>query len=267
MRTARHDGIAYRAEGPEDAPVALLVHGFPESSYMWRHLLPALAEAGWRAVAPDLPGSGDSPPDPPGTWERQVEALERFRAGLGLENVALVVHDWGGLIGLRWACDHPGAASSLVISDTGFFPDGEWHGMAQAMRAEGTGEELMDNLDRDGFGALLRQSSPALDDEALDEYWKGFADEDRRRGHLELYRSGDFEKLAAYEGKLAALEMPALILWGKDDAFAPEAGAHRFHKELPGSELVIVEGAGHFVFEDAPERSTETVVSFLGRLR
>ena len=66
-----------------------------------------------------------------------VEALEAFRADLGLEHVALVVHDWGGLIGLRWACDHPGAVRALVIIDTGFFADGKWHGLAQAMRDGG----------------------------------------------------------------------------------------------------------------------------------
>src|SRR5437016_6029536 len=101
---------------------------------MWRAALDALAGAGWRAVAPDLPGFGDTPPDPPGTWERQVEALERFRLALDIRRTALVVHDWGGLIGLRWACDHPDAVTALVISSTGFFPDGKWHGLAQGLR-------------------------------------------------------------------------------------------------------------------------------------
>jgi haloalkane dehalogenase len=83
-------GLAYRDVGA-GAPV-LFVHGYPESSFMWRHLLPALSASGRRAVAPDLAGFGDSPPQPPGTWDRHVERLERFRSGLGLR-VALVVHD------------------------------------------------------------------------------------------------------------------------------------------------------------------------------
>jgi haloalkane dehalogenase len=257
------DGIAYREAGPSDGPPVLLVHGFPESSYMWRELLPALGEAGLRALAPDLPGSGDSPPDRPGTWERQVEALERFRRGLGIEQAALVVHDWGGLIGLRWACDHPGAVSALAISNTGFFADGEWHGMAQAMRTPGTGEELVRNLDRDGFASVLRQSSPSMGDDVIDEYWKGLADEERGMGHLDLYRSGDFEKLAPYQGKLGELSVPALILWGEQDEFAPVAGAYRFKQELPDAELVVIEEAGHFVYQDEPERAAEAVTTFL----
>ena len=77
------DGIAYREALPDgwdgSGPAALAVHGYPTSSYLWRNVLPSIAEAGYRAVALDLPGFGDSPPDLPGTWERQIENLERFR--------------------------------------------------------------------------------------------------------------------------------------------------------------------------------------------
>jgi haloalkane dehalogenase len=256
-------GQAHREEGA-DAPVALLLHGYPESSYMWRHLMPAIAGAGRRAVAPDLAGFGDSEPDPPGTWERHVEAVERFRGERGIERCVLVVHDWGGLIGLRWACEHPDAVEGLVISSTGFFPDGKWHGMADALRTPGTGEQVVDGLDRDGFAGLLRSVSSGIGDDAIDEYWKAFADEPRRRGQLELYRSGDFEKLAGYD--LAALGVPALLVWGETDEFAPVAGAHRFERELPDTELVVIEGAGHFVWEDQPERAAEAVTRFLARI-
>ena len=77
----------------------------------------------------------------PATWGSHTERLEAFRTELGLDRVVLVVHDWGGLIGLRWACDHPAAARAIVISSTGFFSDGQWHGLADAMRTPGTGEE------------------------------------------------------------------------------------------------------------------------------
>jgi haloalkane dehalogenase len=258
--------LAHREEGPADGPVVLLLHGYPESSYQWRHLMPAIAAAGRRAVAPDFAGFGDSPPDPPGTWERHMESLERFRSELGLDDVVLVVHDWGGLIGLPWACDHPGVVRGLVISGTGFFVDGKWHGLGQVMRTEGQGEELMRNLDREGFAGMLAQTSSAFDDAAIDEYWRAYEGEERRRTHLDFYRSMDFEKFGPYEGKLAALGVPALLLWGADDQFAPVAGAHRFDRELPDTELVVVEGAGHFVFEDAPERTAEAVTAFLAGL-
>jgi pimeloyl-ACP methyl ester carboxylesterase len=77
-----------------------------------------------------------------------------------------------------------------------------------------------------------------------------------------MYRSGDFEKLQAYEGKLAALGVPAQLIWAAEDEFAPVGGAHRLAAEIPGAELTIIDGAGHFVVEDAPGRYCEELVSF-----
>jgi haloalkane dehalogenase len=260
-------GIAYRQAIPEGwdagSPVALAIHGYPTSSFLWRNVLPALAKRGWRAVAPDLAGFGDSPPDPPGTWEHQIEHVERFRRELGLERVALLVHDWGGLIGLRWACDNPDAVAALVITNTGFFPDGRWHGLAKTLQTEGEGEQVMQNMNRDLFGLGIRQVSPGMPDEAIDEFWKAYADGERRGCHLELYRSGDFSKLEPYQGKLAALGVPTLILWGGKDLFAPVGGAYRFHKQIPGARVEILEDAGHFLMEDEPDRVAAEIAAFL----
>ena len=256
--------LAFREAGDEGAPVALLVHGYPNSSYLFRNVLPAVAEAGWRAVAPDLPGFGDSPLEGRrGTWEEHVEAFDGFVAEQDLGRVALVVHDWGGLIGLRWACEHPEAVAALVLMNTGFFADGKWHGLARAMRMPGELDAVMEAMDRDAFNDVMRQAVPHASEEAVAEYWKGFATPEQRRAHLELYRSGDFEKLAPYEGGLARLGVPTLILWGEHDDYAPVAGAHRFAREIPHAELVVLEDAGHFLMEDDPERVGAEIGKFL----
>jgi haloalkane dehalogenase len=261
-------GLAYREAIPQgnaiDGPPVLCVHGFPESSYMWRHVLDALAGSGRRALAPDLAAFGDSPPNPPGTWAQHVESIEDLHAALELGPVWLVVHDWGGLIGLRWACDHPEAVAGLVISDTGFFADGRWHGMAKALREEGQGERLLASFERDGFGQMLATLSQGFDEAAVDDYWKAFTTEEGRVAVLTFYRTCDFSELAAYDGKLGALGVPTLLLWGEDDEFAPIGGAYRFRKEIPHAELVVIEGAGHFVYADAPERCAREIVRFLG---
>jgi haloalkane dehalogenase len=140
---AHSAGLAYREAGEANERVVLLVHGYPESSYMWRHALHRLADAGWRALAPDLPGYGDSAPGASGSWESHTQALGRFVAELGLGPLVLVTHDWGVMIGLRWACDNPGAASALVISDGGFFSDRRWHDLANVMRTPQEGEKLV----------------------------------------------------------------------------------------------------------------------------
>jgi haloalkane dehalogenase len=266
----RADGIAYREALPdgwdESGRTILLLHGYPTSSYLWRGVMADAAQAGWRAIAPDLPGFGDTPADLPGTWERQIEHVERFRRALELDGVALGVHDWGGLIGLRWACDNPGAVSALFITDTGFFPDGRWHGMAKTLRTEGEGEQVLANIDHDLFVMAMRHISPAVPDDAIDEFWKAYGDDERKRSQLDLYRSGDFSKLEPYDGRLGALGLPTLIVWGAKDEFAPVGGAHRFHKQIPGSRLVVLDDAGHFLMEDASERVGKELRSFLESL-
>jgi haloalkane dehalogenase len=258
--------LVYRESLPVEEPkgTVLCVHGYPESSYMWRHLLEAVADAGWQAVAPDLPGYGDSPYTGSGTWTSHVDAVDAFHREQELGEVVLVVHDWGGLIGLRWACEHPDLIRAMVISNTGFFPDGRWHGMAEALRTPGQGEQLVDGLDRDGFAAMLRTVSPTLDDRSVDEYFKAYGSEERRRGQLELYRSGEFSELAAYN--LNDVGAPALLLWGEDDPFAPVSGAHRFERELDDASLVVIPGGKHFIFDDEPVRCSAEVVSFLERV-
>jgi haloalkane dehalogenase len=258
--------LVYRESLPVEEPLGtvLCVHGYPESSYMWRHVLEAAAAAGWQAVAPDLPGYGDSPYTGDGSWRAHIDALDAFHREQELGEVVLVVHDWGGLIGLRWACEHADLVRGMVISNTGFFPDGRWHGMAEALRTPGQGEQLVSDLDRDGFAAMLRGVLPQIDDRTIDEYFKAYGDDDRRRGQLELYRSGDFSELEGYD--LASVDAPSLVLWGEDDPFAPVAGAHRLKAELPQAELALLEGRGHFVFDEAPQETSAAVVAFLERV-
>ena len=83
-------------------------------------------------------------------------------AEIGLDRVVLAVHDTGGLIGLRWACDHPDAVGGLVITNTGFFPGHDWIEIAQTMRTPIQGEALVDSLSREGFATLLEEASDCV---------------------------------------------------------------------------------------------------------
>ncbi|MDX6582380.1 MAG: hypothetical protein QOI10_1564 [Solirubrobacterales bacterium] len=268
----REGAIAFREavpEGPETGAPVVCVHGFPESSRMWVPLIEALAAAGRRGLAPDLYGFGDSTEFGPATFENSLERFGEWIEALGLERIALVVHDWGGFIGLAWACDHPELVDALIVSNTGFFADGKWHGAAKALRSE-QGEELIGALDRDGFAALLNSTGEVFDEADLDAYWAPFAEDAGGRGQratLDFYRSMDMEKLEPWQGKLAGIGAPALLLWGADDRFAPLAGATRFEREIPGARLEAIEGCGHFVFDEQRDRCVPEAVGFLTAAR
>jgi len=256
-----------REAGNRESPVALCLHGWPGSSHVWRHALPAIAAAGWRGVAPDLPGFGDSPPeDGGGTWEAHVRALDTFVTATQLEPQALVLHDWGGLIALRWALDVGLRPRALVLSSTGFFADARWHGLGETLRGP-MGERTLVHMTHGTFSSMLRAACPAAGEAMVEACWKGVADEPRRRAVLALYRSADFDKLAPYEPRLPELAAPTLLLWGANDRFAPVSGAHRFARMLPDHRLVVLEDAGHFVFEEQPERTAAEVGNFLRRVR
>jgi len=231
---------------------------------MWNALMSALSEAGRRSVAPDLFCLGESDDPGPATFERNLDALAGLHDELGLGRVAVVVHDWGGFVGLAWACDHPELVSALVISATGFFSDGQWHGVAEALRGD-QGEALIGALDRDGFAGLLRSDGAGFSDEDVDAYWRPFAEGRGREATLEFYRSMDFSKLEPYEPRLRARGVPTLLLWGADGKFVPIGSAYRFQKWIPDAELVTLEGAGHFVFDQERGTTTATIVEFLAR--
>ena len=140
----RDGPVAWREARPDGEPTGdavVCLHGFPESSHMWSGLLEALADTGRPALAPDLYALGDSAQFGPATFENSLARFAEWIEQRQLGRVAIVVHDWGGFVGLAWACDHPDRVAALVISDAGFFADGKWHGMADAMRSD-QGESL-----------------------------------------------------------------------------------------------------------------------------
>jgi haloalkane dehalogenase len=134
------------------------------------------------------------------------------------------------------------------------------------LQTPGEGEQMLANMNRDVFAATMAHISPGIADETVGEFFKAFADEDHHRNQLDLYRSGDFSKLEAYDGKLTALGVPAVIVWGGKDEFAPIGGAHRFQKQLPDARLVVLDDAGHFLMEDDPARVAAEIRAFLESL-
>ena len=200
---------------------------------------------------PTSTASATRPTSAPATFENSSSAFDEWIDSLGLDRVVLVVHDWGGFVGLAWACDHPDRVDALVVSDTGFFADGKWHGMAKALRCE-QGEAA----DRRARSRRLRGAAATR---TADDLQRGRhrrllgavrarrAASGRRSSSIARWTSRSSRRGRASSPSSAA---PTLLLWGADDPFAPLAGAKRFEREIPGAKLVAIEGGGHFVFDE-----------------
>ena len=140
--------LSYVDEGPRGDEAVLLVHGNPTWSFYYRKLIGQLTAAGLRCVAPDHVGMGlsDKPQDYPYRLATHIENLERLVAALGLRRVHLVVHDWGGAIGLGWAGRHPGMVGRIVILNTAAFPAPRMPWRISLCRAPLVGEALVRGL-------------------------------------------------------------------------------------------------------------------------
>jgi haloalkane dehalogenase len=229
----------------------LYLHGFPTSGYLWRHVLGETAQS-FRAIAPDFPGFGRSElMGGPHTWRALIDWLDQFVTELEIAPVHLGVHDWGGLIGIAWACEHPDKVSSLLITDTSFRSTDRWHGLATEWRKPVVGEQMLGSITREGLQALLSAASQHIPEDAIDEYWSGLNTEERISAKLEMYRSLDFEMLAPLEPRLDQIAPGRTrVVWGANDPFVPQKVAHWFGERL-GTEVNVLENASHFLQEDA----------------
>ena len=178
--------------------------------------------------------------------------------------VVLVVHDWGAFIGLAWACDHPEQVTALVISNGGFFSDGKWHGMAEAIRGE-QGEAIVAAIDRDGFAALLRSADSAFDDDDIDAYWKPVS----RTGAASALRSRSTARWTSRSSSPSRASWPGSAC-PRCCSGEPRTSSLRSPPRTvssarsPDRSSSPSKAFGHFVFDEQPERSAAEVVAFLG---
>ena len=244
----------------------LLLHGEPTWSYLWRRLIPRLPG---RVVAPDLIGFGlsDKPTDIGWySYDRHVRSIERLVEELDLRGLTLVVHDWGGPIGLRVAVEHSDRVDRLVVLDTGVgagAPSEEWLRFRAMMRAAGGALDV---------GRLVAGGTmQGLSDDVRAAYDAPFPTTESKAGALafpELVPTGPDHPNAApmlrVRNALRCWEKPALVVWGAEDAVLPVQVAERFVELIPGAQgPVVLEGAGHFLQEDRPDELGDAILDFV----
>ncbi|WIX80527.1 haloalkane dehalogenase [Amycolatopsis carbonis] len=264
--------VGYVEAGPADGPPVLLLHGEPSWSYLYRKMLPVLAAAGLRAIAPDLVGFGRS--DKPGdivdhTYARHVSWMRGFAFdALGLSGVTLVGQDWGGLIGLRLVAENPSRFAGVVAANTGL-PTGDqdmpevWH----QFRAAVENAQVLDigRFIQSGCRSVLpAEVRAAYDAPFPNEMYKAGP---RAMPGLVPYRpdnpASDANR-AAWK-TLSSLDLPFLVAFSDGDPITGAMGPI-LQRTMPGAAgrtHPVIAGAGHFLQEDAGEELAEQVARFV----
>lgn len=260
-----------KGDRPTDRPPVVLLHGLPSQSYGWRHILPALAEAGFWAIAPDWIGAGFScRPDlrdfayTPAAFE---QALGDFLDGLGLERVSLVVQGFLGSVGVRYALNHPDRIDRLVIANAPVFPEAKLPWRIQQLGLPLAGDMLTQDpllVDR----TLEGGGQYRVEDADLDVYRRPFLQSsDAGRSLLATVRRLKVKpEAAAIAEGLASWDKPVLMLWGATDPWLPVDMARAFTQTLPQGKFVALDEVGHYPQEDWHEKVTEAILPFLRQM-
>jgi haloalkane dehalogenase len=257
----------YVDEG-DGAPVVFL-HGEPTWAFLYRKVIPSLMPMA-RCIAPDYFGFGrsDKPTDPGWySYDSHVASIARFAEQLDLRDVTLVVQDWGGPIGFRFAVDNPERVARLVVLNTGIgarAPNEEWLRFQAFMRRVGT--EIV-------AGTLVRLSLvQPVTDEVIAGYDAPFPVPESRTGIVRfpelVATSADHPSAAAMldvRERLRSFDRPALVLFSDSDPIFKRRVAEVMAELLPNAELdPPLEGAGHFLQEDRGEQVGARIAAWLG---
>jgi len=261
--------VAYEVFG--EGPPVVLVHGTPMRSYLWRNIVPALAES--RSVyAYDLLGYGES--EKREGQDVSIAAQARLLGELieewGLDDPAVAGHDIGGAIVLRTHLLQGIRFSRIAVLDALVLTpwlsgprSSTWHVWEHA----GAYEAMPDHLFGAFFSAYLGETNSNLGEEAFEAYLAPWRGEEGRRAfvrqalQLEERHTGEVEPL------LSSVEAPVLVAWGAEDGWLDPSQALRLREEIPGSKLELIPRAGHFVQEDAPREVMEVLVDFFSEAK
>jgi haloalkane dehalogenase len=264
------DGLRLHHIDEGDGPTVLCFHGEPDWSYLYRHMLDRLVAAGHRVVCPDLVGFGrsDKPTDQGWySYERHVEHVTRHLDQLELEDVTVVVQDWGGPIGLRWAMEHERQVGRLVILNTGLFTGRVSKGF---MRWREFAERTPDLP----IGMIMQGATTTeLAPEVIAAYEAPFPTPASKAGAQMfplLVPLGEEDpgarEMKAVQDALSRWSKPALVAFSDSDPVFPYPQAGEVFTELipTAGEQVRIEGAAHFLQEDRGPQIAEAMLEAFG---
>ena len=262
--TARGE-VAYDVFGEGDPVV--LVHGTPSWSYLWRNVVPPLAER-FSVHVFDLLGYGDSPASPDVALslathaETLVELLDRWQ----LEEPAIAGHDIGGGIVMRAHLAHGRPFRRIALLDAVVLTPWVTATTRHIKKHLDVYRTMPNHIFTEVASAHLRTAvHRSLGAEAVDAYMRPWRGEHGQAAYLHKVEHFDEADTKEFEPRLGQVTVPVRIVWGEEDAWLEPATAERIRERIPEAELSFVPGAGHFLMEDAPEALTRELLEFFGR--
>ncbi|MEV7375096.1 alpha/beta fold hydrolase [Streptomyces sp. NPDC090301] len=276
----RDHEIAYREAGPADAPVLLLLHGFPTSSHMFRDLIPRLADS-YRLIAPDHLGFGlSAAPDAADfdyTFAELATLTSEFTEALGLDRFALYIQDYGSPIGLRLALAHPERITAIISQNGNAYEEGlgaeAWAPVRALIeeRTPETEEPVRAIRSLDGIRWQYETGVPAEYRDLLDPgAWHHDAALMARAGQDEIQLGliadygSNFDLYPAFQEYFRTSRVPLLAVWGEGDQVFVPAGAEAFRRDLPDAEIHLLP-TGHFALETHAPAIAALIGDFLAR--
>jgi pimeloyl-ACP methyl ester carboxylesterase len=280
LQTVDADGIKifYREAGPADGPVLLLLHGYPTSSHMFRHLMPRLASS-FRLIAPDLPGFGFT--EVPAAREYQYTfanvavTINAFVEALNLKRYAIYVFDYGAPTGFRLAVAHPERVSAIISQNGNGYVEGlgdAWDPIKKYWK-----DPIPANRDAlrqfIGFEGTKWQYVHGVSDPLLVEpeaYWLDTVLL-QRPGNVEIQLdlfldyANNVKLYPTFQEYFRKSQPPLLAAWGKNDPFFIPPGAEAFRRDIPSAKVVFYD-TGHFALETHVQEISEQIHVFLNEL-
>jgi len=240
---------------------ALFLHGVPDSGELWSDVV-AQVKSDYRCYVPDLPGFYRSgiPEDFQFELHYYGEFVNQLIDRLDISTpLTLVVHDWGGIFALSFACQYPEKVKRIVGGSFPFSHLYRWHPWARIWQAPMLGELSMLALNQAVFSWEMRRGGCLLSDEHIRQIYKGKADQWRTRGTvLKLYRSAQPARFLAFQNRLEVLASTVDLdmVWGSEDKYIPVHMANLMHANT----IRVVDGCGHWVPVEAPNEIVALLV-------
>jgi pimeloyl-ACP methyl ester carboxylesterase len=267
--------VFYRVAGPADAPVILLLHGFPTSSFQFREFMPRLADR-YRVIAPDLPGFGFT--EVPGernyqyTFDSLALTIEAFTDALGLGRYALYVFDYGAPTGFRLAQAHPERVAAMVSQNGNAYEEGLGDAWAPIRRywmhptAENR-EAIRKGLNLDGmrreYGSGMKDADLiAPESYTLDACLMARPGNTDIQLDLFLDYANNVRLYPAFQEYFRQWKPPLPAIWGKNDPYFIPAGAKAFRRDIPDATVEFLD-TGHFALETHVDEVASSMRSFL----